>query len=183
MMSKEMLGQALKYQKNASDNVFLFMNVFQNSQKDILQKTLEQMSWLPSTGRDGYMSFASNCLKATENMKSMVDKSFVEMEKYLDTQLGETFAKEVVKKTSTPVKKAAKPAAKKTTPARKKTPVKTTAATKKAATTKTTAATKKATTTKTAATKATATKTAAASPAKQTAKKATTAKTDTSATS
>lgn len=102
-----LLTQAIRYQKTAVDNAFSLCSAMQLNGQDMLENSLQQYPWLPENEKRGYLTWASECIQATDVLKYMIDRGFLEVEKHLSESV--SAAQDAAKKKVPPSPK--KPAA------------------------------------------------------------------------
>jgi len=83
MTQWQSLAQAIHYQRTAWNNAFSMCSAMQLNGKDMLENSLNQCSWLSENEKQGYLSWAKSCIQTTENLKSLIENSFQEVEKQL----------------------------------------------------------------------------------------------------
>lgn len=76
-IAKEMIG----LQKTLFDNTYNAVTVMQQQGEDLLKTTLEQSPWLPISSKNAYLYCADFYSKYLENLKSMADLGFAEIER------------------------------------------------------------------------------------------------------
>lgn len=108
----EMLSKVIRYQKAVTDNAFSIISIFQNSGEQILKTALDQQSWIPDQEKKDFLSWSNNSLQITTNMKTFFNKSYEEVERFIE-QPGKT------------AQKQKEPPAQKAPPAQQKSPEKT----------------------------------------------------------
>jgi hypothetical protein len=113
------ISKAIRYQKTASDQVFQLMSFYQSSSEQLLQKTLEQITWLPGISKESCLSWSSSYQESTNRLKDMVDTGFEQVEQVFTFPM----FKDSTEKKSQPSGQAAAPSQK--TVSRRKTKPKT----------------------------------------------------------
>jgi hypothetical protein len=124
-------AQATRFQRTAWINTFSVYSAMQHKGKEMLENSLNQCFWLTEKDKKEYLTWAKSCLQATENMQSMIDRSFQEVEKHLSDQPPAAASSAQKKSTiASLVLAATQPAPKAASPAKKKASAKSTAASK-----------------------------------------------------
>lgn len=115
------LAQATRFQRTAWINTFSVCSAMQHKGKEMLENSLNTCFWLTEKDKKEYLSWAKSCLQATENMQSMIDRSFQEVEKHLSDQPPAPSSSAQKKSTiASLVLAATQPASKAVAPAEKK---------------------------------------------------------------
>ena len=83
MTTSPLLTQAFRFQKTAVDNAFSIYSAIQINGKDLLENSLNQYPWMSENWKQGYLSWVSGSIQATENLKYLIDRGFQEVEKHL----------------------------------------------------------------------------------------------------
>jgi hypothetical protein len=81
MENQNMLSKTIGLHRTAIANTLAIFSTMQQHGEDILKTTLEQSPWLPESSKNGYLYYADFYAKYLENLKSVTDLSFTEMER------------------------------------------------------------------------------------------------------
>ncbi len=96
MESKVLISRAIQYQKAASDNLFSIFATLQNGGEKMVEETLDQCTWFPESGKKGIVFWYDTCTKTTDSFKQMIDQSYEEAQKYIDSSEVKSQSKEKV---------------------------------------------------------------------------------------
>ena len=88
MENQNMLSKTIGLHRTAIADTLAIFSTMQQHGEDILKTTLEQSLWLPESSKKGYLYYADFYAKYLENLKSVTDLSFAEIERIsaLDAQ-------------------------------------------------------------------------------------------------
>lgn len=92
MYNSAFISKAIGYQKTATDQMFALMSQYQSNTEELLQKTLDQCTWLPGISKESYLRWSASYLESTQYLKGMVDTGFEQVE--------QVFASPVIKDTT-----------------------------------------------------------------------------------
>ncbi|MBT8354445.1 MAG: hypothetical protein KJO60_07980 [Desulfofustis sp.] len=106
MTQWQLLAQATRFQRTAWINAFSMCSAVQLKGKNILETSLNECFWLTGKDKQGYLTWAKSCLHTTEYLKSLIDNSFLEVEKHLSDQVPAASTSAKKKATSTPQNQA-----------------------------------------------------------------------------
>lgn len=118
------LAQAARFQRTAWINTFSACSAMQLKGKEMLENSLNQCFWLTEKDKQEYLTWTESCLEATENMQSLIDRSFQEVEKHLSDQPAASASAPKKSSIASLVLAATQPAPKAVAPAKKKAPSK-----------------------------------------------------------
>lgn len=79
------LSKTIGLQKVAFSNTLAIFSTLQQQGEDLLKTTLEQSPWLPVGSKNVCLFWADYYSKSLENMKSMADQGFAEIERMSST--------------------------------------------------------------------------------------------------
>ena len=127
------LAQAARFQRTAWINTFSACSAMQLKGKEMLETSLNQCFWLTEKDKQEYLTWTESCLEATENMQSLIDKSFQEVEKHLSDQPAASASAPKKSSIASLVLAATQPAPKAAAPAKATAPAKAAAPAKKKA--------------------------------------------------
>ena len=83
MDQKTFFTQALRYQKAISETAFSLLSVAQHSGAEMLKQSLDHHSWLPVSGKKSCLYWSEQCIQATDQLRSIMEKGFEQVEKQL----------------------------------------------------------------------------------------------------
>ena len=83
MTQWQSLAPAIRFQRTVWNNALSMCSALQLSGKDMLANSLDQCPWLTEHEKQGYLSWAGECIQATENLKSLIDSNLQEVERHL----------------------------------------------------------------------------------------------------
>lgn len=85
METNNLLQKAVHYQKNAFDNAYQAVVLFQDQAERVANTWLDQINGLPEEGRDLVGTWAENYRKGLKQYKDAVDQGFNRVEELLGT--------------------------------------------------------------------------------------------------
>lgn len=80
MQSQNFINKGIGYQKVAAQNLFELFSVWQQNGEDVMKHTLEQLFWIPESGRTDILDWSRNYTLATDELKQFVDSYFNDLQ-------------------------------------------------------------------------------------------------------
>jgi outer membrane biosynthesis protein TonB len=81
MINQTIISKSLGLNKTAFTNTMTILSTMQQHGESLLKTTLEQSPWLPGSSKDACLYWADFYSKYFNNLKSMADQSFAEIER------------------------------------------------------------------------------------------------------